>query len=80
MATVAQPAESPSSQQLGAAYQQVVAIQTATLQSLGNSYREVQAAGAQLGRRGAVAIDELTAELTNARNRHEVNAITGAIG
>jgi len=77
--TVAQPAESPSSRQLGAAYQQVVSIQSATLQSLGNSYREVQAAGAQLARRGAVAIDELNADLTHASGKHEAAAIAAAI-
>ena len=76
--SVAQPAASPSSQQLGAAYQQVVAIQTATLQSLGNSYREVQAAAAQFAGRASAAIDELNAKLTNAHNRHEANAITAA--
>jgi hypothetical protein len=76
--TVAQLAASPSSQQLGAAYQQVVAIQTATLQSLGNSYREVQAAGEQLARRAATAIDELNADLSHVNSRHEANTIAAA--
>jgi hypothetical protein len=79
VSTIAQPAVSPSSQQLGAAYQQVVAIQSATLQSLGNSYREVQASGAQLARRGAVAIDELNAGLSHASSKHEAAAIAAAI-
>ncbi len=47
----------------GAAYQQVVAVQTTTLQSLGDSYREVQAAGAQFASRAVVAIDQLNAVL-----------------
>ena len=53
----AKPDGTPTPHQLGAAYQQVVAIQTTTLQSLGDSYREVQAAGAQFASRAAVAID-----------------------
>jgi hypothetical protein len=76
---IAQPAETASPQQLGAAYQQVVAIQTATLQSLGNSYREVQAAGVQFARKAAAAIDELNADLTNAKSRHEAGVIVTAI-
>jgi hypothetical protein len=50
--------------QLGTAYQQVLAIKTTTLQSLGDSYREVQAAGAQLASRTSAAIDELDADLS----------------
>ena len=69
----------PTPQQLGAAYQQVVAIQTTTLQSLGDSYREVQTAGAQLASRTAVAIDELNAELSQVKNQHEADAIAAAI-
>jgi hypothetical protein len=65
---------------LGAAYQQVVAIQTTTLQSLGDSYRKVQAAGAQFASRAAVAINELKAELSQVRGTHESDAIGGAIG
>ena len=71
MSAVAKPAETASPQQLGAAYQQVVAIQTTTLQSLGNSYREVQAAGAQFARKAAAAIDALNGDLTHAKSRHE---------
>ncbi len=66
-------------QQLGAAYQQVVAIQIKTLQSLAESYREVQAAGTQLASRTAVAIDELNAELSQAKDRQEADAIAAAI-
>jgi hypothetical protein len=62
----------------GAAYQQVVAVQTTTLQSLGDSYREVQAAGAQFASRVIVAIDQLNAEL--GESQHEADAIAAAIG
>jgi len=64
---------------LGAAYQQVVAIQTTTLQSLGDSYREVQAAGAQFASRAAVAIDKLNAELCQSKSQHDADAIAAAI-
>jgi hypothetical protein len=64
---------------LGAAYQQVVEIQTATLQSLGVSYREVQAAGAQFAGRAAVAIDELKADLSQIKSRHDTHVIAAAI-
>lgn len=70
----------PTPQQLGAAYRQVVAIQTATLLSLGDSYREVQAAGAQLANRTATAIDELKADLIQVQNRRQAHAIARAIG
>ena len=66
-------------QQLGAAYQQVVAIQTVTLQSLCDSYREVQTAGAQFASRTAVAIDELNADLSQVKSRHQAEAIAAAI-
>ncbi len=69
----------PTPHQLGAAYQQVVAIQTTTLQSLGDSYREVQAAGAQLASRTAVAIDDLKADLSQVKSQHEADAIAAAI-
>jgi hypothetical protein len=72
-------AGTPTPQQLGAAYQQVVAIKTMTLQSLGESYREVQAAGAQLASRTAVAIDELKADLSQATSPRQVGAIAAAI-
>jgi hypothetical protein len=62
----------------GVAYQQIVAVQTTTLQSLGDSYREVQAAGAQFASRAVVAIDQLNAVLRE--SRHEANAIAAAIG
>ena len=63
----------------GEAYQQVVAIQTTTLQSLGDSYREVQAAGAQFASRAAVAIDQLNAELRQNKSQRDADAIAAAI-
>ena len=63
----------------GAAYQQIVSVQTTTLQSLGDSYREVQAAGTQFASRVVVAIDELNADLSQVKNRHEADAIAAAI-
>ena len=57
------PDGTPNPRPAGAAYQQVVAIQTTTLQSLGDSYREVQAAGAQFASRAVVAIDQLNADI-----------------
>jgi hypothetical protein len=69
----------PTHQQLGAAYQQVVAIQTATLESLGDSYREVQAAGVQLASQTAVAIDELNHDLSQVKSRHQADAFAAAI-
>jgi hypothetical protein len=71
--------DTPAPQQLGAAYQQVVAIQTATLRSLGNSCREVQAAGAQLAGRTAIAIDQLNAALSQVTSQHQALAIAAAI-
>jgi len=73
------PTGAPTPRQLGAAYQQVVAIQTTTLQSLGDSYREVQAAGAQLASRTAVAIDELNADLGQVKSQHQADAIAAAV-
>jgi hypothetical protein len=72
------PDGTPNLRPAGAAYQQVVAIQTTTLQSLGDSYREVQAAGAQFARRAVVAIDQLNAVLRE--SRHKADAIAAAIG
>ena len=69
----------PNAHQLGAAYQQVVAIQTTTLQSLGDSFREVQAADAQFASRTAIAIDKLNAELRQSKSRHNAHAIVAAI-
>src|SRR5271166_5749937 len=63
----------------GLAYQQSVESQTTTLQSLGDSYREVRAAGAQLARRATVAIDNLNAELSQSQSRHDADAIAAAI-
>jgi len=57
-----QPVAPPSPRQLGAAYREVLAIQTTTLQSLGGSYRDVQAAAARFAGRAVAAIDGLTAE------------------
>jgi hypothetical protein len=64
----------------GVAYQQIVAAQTTTLQSLGDSYREVQAAGAQFASRAVVAIDQLNAVLRESQSQHEADAIAAAIG
>ncbi len=69
----------PTPQQLGAAYVQVVTIQSTTLRSLGNSYREVEAAGAKLASRTAVAIDGLSAELGTVKTPRQADAITAAI-
>ena len=73
------PTGPPSQQQLGAAYQQVVAIQAATLHSLGDSYRQVVAAGQQLAGRTAVAIDGLTVELGRAKGPRQADAINASI-
>jgi hypothetical protein len=64
----------------GVAYQQVVAVQTTTLKSLGDSYREVQAAGAKFASRAVVAFDQLNAVLRERQSQHEADAITAAIG
>jgi hypothetical protein len=45
------PDAQPTQRQLGAAYQQVVEIQTTTLKALGTDYRRVEAAVAQLAAR-----------------------------
>jgi hypothetical protein len=55
-ATGAAPVDGPTPQQLGAAYRQVVQIQTSTLQALGNEYRRIEAAAAQLAARANPAI------------------------
>ncbi len=73
------PDGTPNPRPAGAAYQQVVAVQTTTLQSLGDSYREVQAAGAQFASRAIVAIDQLNAVLPE-QSQHEADAIATAIG
>jgi hypothetical protein len=73
------PDATPNPHALGAAYQQVVAIQTTTLHSLGDFYREVQAAGARFASHAAVAIDELKAELGQSQSQHDANAIAAAI-
>jgi hypothetical protein len=72
------PDGTPNPRPGGAAYQQVVAVQTTTLQSLGDSYREVQAAGAQFASRVIVAIDQLNAVLRE--SQHEADVIATAIG
>ncbi len=69
----------PTPSPAGAAYQQVAAIQATTLQSLGDSYREVQAAGAQFARRAVVAIDKLNVKLYQSQSRHDADAIAAAI-
>ncbi len=73
------PGDSPSALALGAAYRQVVAIQNTTLQSLGESNREVQAAGSQFARRAAAAINNLNAELQQSNSLRQANAIAAAI-
>jgi hypothetical protein len=73
--SVGNPDPGPS----GLAFQQAVDSQTTTLQSLGASVREVQAAGGQLARGAAVAIDGLKAELSQSQSRHDTHAITSAI-
>jgi hypothetical protein len=65
----------PTPNELGAAYQQVAAIQSRTLRSLGDSYREVQAAGARFASRTAAAIDELT----QVKSRQNAQAIDAGI-
>jgi hypothetical protein len=67
----------PNSGPAGAAYQQILAVQTATLQSLGDSDREVEAAGAQFASRAVVAIDQLNA--MRRQSKHEADAIGAAI-
>ena len=64
----------------GVAYQQIVAAQTTTLQSLGDSYREVQAVGTQFASRAVVAIDQLDAVLRQSQSQHDAHAIAAAIG
>jgi hypothetical protein len=73
------PGANPSPQALGAAYQQVVATQAATLRSLGENSLEVQAAATQFASRGTVAIDGLKAELGQGQGRHDTNAIAAAV-
>jgi hypothetical protein len=73
------PTGPPTPQELGAAYHQVLAIQAETLQSLGDSDRSVEDAGARLASRTALAIDGLTAELSKATSPKQANAIAGAI-
>jgi hypothetical protein len=74
------PDGTPNPRPAGAAYQQIVSVQTTTLQSLGDSYREVQAAGAQFASRAAGAIDNLNAELRQTKSQHDADAIAAAIG
>jgi hypothetical protein len=51
-----EPVGGPTPQQLGAAYRQVVEIQTTTLRALGTDYRRVETAAAQLAARANHAI------------------------
>ena len=69
----------PNPRPAGVAYQQVVAVETTTLQSLGDSYRKVQAAGAQFANRAVVAIDQLDAVLRQRHSRRDAHAIAAAI-
>jgi hypothetical protein len=64
----------------GVAYQQIVAVQSTALQSLGDSYRDVQAAGAQFASRAVVAIDQLNAVLLQSHSQHDADAIAATIG
>jgi hypothetical protein len=73
--SVANPNPGPS----GLAFQQVVESQTTTLQSLGDSVREVQAAGSQFAHSADVAIASLKAELSQSPSRHDTHAINSAI-
>ena len=73
------PTGPPTPQELGAAYNQVLAIQAETLQSLGDSDRSVEAAGARLASRTAVAIDGLTDRLSTATSPKQANTIAAAI-
>ncbi len=75
------PTGNPTAHQLGAAYEQVVSSQTSTLQSLGDSYRDIQATGAQFASRAGNAIDQLTAELSQSQSesQHDADAIAAAI-
>jgi hypothetical protein len=74
------PDGTPNPRPAGVAYQQIVAAQTTTLQSLGDSYREVQAAGTQFASRAVVAIDQLNAVLRQSQSQHDAHAIAAAIG
>jgi hypothetical protein len=74
------PDGTPNPGPAGVAYQQIVAAQSATLQSLGDSYREVQAAGTQFASRAVVAIDQLNAVLRQSQSQHDADAIAAAIG
>jgi hypothetical protein len=74
------PDGTPNPRPAGVAYQQIVAAQSATLQSLGDSYREVQAAGTQFASRAVVAIDQLNAVLRQSQSQHDADAIAAAIG
>ena len=74
------PDGTPNPGPAGVAYQQIVAAQSATLQSLGTSYREVQAAGTQFASRAVAAIGQLNAVLRQSLSQHNANAIAVAIG
>jgi hypothetical protein len=74
------PGGAPNPRLAGEAYQQVSAVESSTLRSLGDSYRKVQAAGAQFANRAVVAIDQLHAVLRQSHRRRDTHAIAAAIG
>jgi hypothetical protein len=74
-----QVAGTPNAHQIGAAYRETLVIQTTTLQSLGDSDREVQTAGAQLASRTDVAVAELNAHLTQITSQDVAGSIAAAI-
>ena len=73
------PDGAPNPRRAGAAYQQVVAVETSTLRSLGDSYRRAQAVGAQFANRAVVAIDQLNAVLRQNHSQRDAHAIAAAI-
>jgi hypothetical protein len=74
-----EPDGAPNPGRAGAAYQRVVAVETATLRSLGDSYRTVQAAGVQFANRAGFAINQLEAQLRQSQSRSDAHAIAAAI-
>jgi hypothetical protein len=78
VAIAPKPDGNPNPPPAGAAYQEIVDVQNTTLQSLGDSYREVEAAGAQFASRVMVAIGQLNADLREPQ--HDAGAIATAIG
>lgn len=77
-----EPVGTPTPQQLGAAYRQVVAIQANTLKSLGVEYRRVEAAAAQVaaGADHAIPRDRRIAEVGAAIASHAEEGLDIARG